>query len=428
MRTYSGNGFRAAAWVVLAFVGCAGCQRSTPPAVMSREIRSELAEIDARVQLPSTEECEAWAGELDAEFRRGEYQRLTSAFDDAAIFERSAAGLALSERMRADVWAGFQQNGFGAELTKKFVESTAGGGTFRFLRVHDVGSQRRAWFRLVGLDGINYVDLVLAKRTDGTVAIVDCYSLLSGEMSSTTMRRALLPLTAKSPNPLLDRLSGNEQVFVKNFDKYEQVVSDFRARDWPAALEAYERLPQPMKEDKNLLLIRYQAANQWALASPSVDGSTSDAERALVDALNDFQQYHPRDPCLSFVLIDRHLIQKEYDKALRAVDRIEKQVGGDPYLDCVRGNIERTRGDLAAAKRLHQTVIDAGADLRDPYWGLIDVALAESDHDRTAELLEQMEARHGQVAIEGVPGYEEFLKSEQYRGWIRRRAARPFTP
>jgi hypothetical protein len=38
-------------------------------------------------------------------------------------------------------------------------------------------------------------------------------------------------------------------------------------------------------------------------------------------------------------ILDALLLEKKYDEALAAVDRIDKLVGGDPYLDTYRTNI-----------------------------------------------------------------------------------------
>ncbi len=69
--------------------------------------------------------------------------------------------------------------------------------------------------------------------------------------------------------------------------------------------------------------MRYQAAAQ-----------TGEAE--LLQVVEDFRGYYPDDVCLDFLLVDYHVLRKEHDKALEAIDRLDASVGGDTHLNLLR--------------------------------------------------------------------------------------------
>ena len=47
----------------------------------------------------------------------------------------------------------------------------------------------------------------------------------------------------------------------------------------------------------------------------------------------------------------RLLMQKLFDRVLASIDGLDRALGGDPYLDALRGNANLQKGDLAAAKQ-----------------------------------------------------------------------------
>ena len=115
----------------------------------------------------------------------------------------------------------------------------------------------------------------------------------------------------------------------------------------------------------------------------------------------------------------------EYDRALAAVDRLEKAVGGDPYLDVIRAGIHLAQGDAGAARRLARQAVDGDGTLPDGYWALVNVSLADKRFDETARLLdllrEQFQLEFGDLTQ--IPEYAEFVQSPEYRQW-----AQPRTP
>ena len=67
--------------------------------------------------------------------------------------------------------------------------------------------------------------------------------------------------------------------------------------------------------------------------------------------LEDFRKYYSQDPCLDLLLIDYYTLKKDYAQAIPCVDRLDKSVGGDPYLNVLRAASTSAAGHLNEACR-----------------------------------------------------------------------------
>jgi predicted Zn-dependent protease len=173
-------------------------------------------------------------------------------------------------------------------------------------------------------------------------------------------------------------------------------------------LATYARLPEVLRREKGTLLMRYQAAAQ-----------TGEAE--LLQVVEDFRGYYPDDVCLDFLLVDYHVLRKEHDKALEAIDRLDASVGGDTHLNLLRAESVYQQGDAAKAFELVRKANAADADAIDPYWTLLGLSVMEKDHGKTLACLQRLESRFGMNmgGVEKAPQYADFIASPQGQEWQR---------
>ena len=69
------------------------------------------------------------------------------------------------------------------------------------------------------------------------------------------------------------------------------------------------------------------------LAAQQVGGG--EYEKAVLD----FGRLYPGDASQALWAIDLHLAREQWDRALKSVDVLESAVGGDVFLDDMRGNV-----------------------------------------------------------------------------------------
>jgi hypothetical protein len=406
-------GFR----ITVALIGCCwltGCGQN--PA--KRAARSAAAIPASTKGLSSAqitdEEVQAFAEKYADGIARGDFGVVSSVFDWNVLIDRTLEGVELSPKAQADVRSGMISTLQGKNaLMGQIHQQVANGGSYRLLRIHEVEGRRRALFRLLPPGGgVNYHDMVLVKAADGQCHGIDMHIFLNGEFLSTTMKRTLLPVAASLNRSLIEKLTGQDQLYVKHQGDVLKMVQ--AAPENPVeALRLFHSLPQELQRDKSLLLVRLAAAQ----------GAGNDDE--CQQTLTDFRRCHPDEACVDFLSIDYFVTRKEYADALAAIDAVIRVVGGDSMLDVMKANllIEMDRVDEAHAVVL--AAVDTEPDLVDAWWSLVSVDLKRKNFEQVLARLKQIDERFEITwsDLSQEPAYAEFARSPQYQQWLDYQAA-----
>ena len=213
----------------------------------------------------------------------------------------------------------------------RLMEDVKSGGSYKLLRLHDVGEQRRGLFRLIRKGGkrggFNYHDMIYDGESED-VSIVDWFDYSTGERYSDFVRRSYLATVAETDKTLLEGLPGWEGTYAKFIDDFRLLGQS--VKDQPeVTLDAFNGLADEIKQDKRILWYRLIAANQI--------GNRDE----YTNALKDLKRFHPDDPSVDIQLIRYFVNREQPEKAIEAIDRLEKMVGGDPYLNVVRYDVHR---------------------------------------------------------------------------------------
>ncbi len=191
-------------------------------------------------------------------------------------------------------------------------------------------------------------------------------------------------------------------------DKVKQMseaVLDGRPRD---ALAIFDGLPDSLKHDKVVLLVRLRTVQAL------------DDDEACTKAIAEMHALFPDDPNTDLLSIDYYFLKKMTKEALEAIDRLDKSVGGDPYLDVLRANTHFQSGDLATAREDAERAVKREATLIEGYWTLVTISLSEERYDDTAALLDTLRDRFHVTFqdLSKMPAYKGFVASPQYRAWL----------
>lgn len=375
----------------------------------------------------SDQECRRFTDLVERAVATGNVATLNSTIDWDTLIDTATAGIDAPAQTRK----GFA-NGLKAALTQErslvgqIIARTKEGGAYSLLRIHDQDGQRRALFRMImpANSGVNYHDFVLARSRSGVVRAVDLYVYLSGEMISQTFRRMYIPTAAHESRGIVARLtglSGPEKEFVENFPKFEQMAKALREQKFQAVVDTYNQLPAPLKKDKTFLLLRFQAAQ-------GLD------EKTYAAAIEDFRTFHPSDPCVDMLSIDYFLLKKQYPRALECIDRLDKAVGGDPYINVLRAGLYLEQGNLDEAERNARRAIEQEPTLSGGYMTMVTVSARKKHYDETLAMLKTLHDKF-RVRFDDLAGSEaltDFVKSPQYQEWLayerKSRASQPDHP
>lgn len=369
---------------------------------------------DKGVEKPiRAEEATKWAAALQRAVRVQDVDTFNMLVDwDAFVAKATALSgdSAQLENFRTRFGQGLKaatvspRTGFGRAV----MGAVEASGDYRALRIHRDGGQIRVLFRLVSSNGaLNYHDWVLGLARDGKTVAIDCYVFLIGEMYSQNLRRSFLPLAHKSGGARVDTLSGPEKEFVAHFDQFAQMGRYLREKNWRLALNTYKELPASVQESKPAMTMRLLATQ-----------SVSDAE--YLATIDDFRKRYPNDPMIDLISVDAYILRKAYGQALESIDRVDKAIGGDPYLKVLRGNVLLREKKLDAARNMVQDAIAQDPQLLRGYYALIDISLARHDYADTVRWLkkaESMGVSFGDLTV--VTAFAEFVKSPEYQAWSK---------
>jgi len=188
------------------------------------------------------------------------------------------------------------------------------------------------------------------------------------------------------------------------------MARSLREKRFEEGLAAYQELPDRLKKDKSVLILRFGLAR-------------GKGDKEYLAALQDMLTNYPDDPWADLLAVDAYLLTKQYSKALESIDRVDQAVGGDPYQKVVRAGIYIATGQVAKAREACEQAIKKDPMLKGAYWRLVDVSLQQKDFAETARLLNLLADRF-QVQIKDlttVPSYAEFVRSPEYKEWLKSR-------
>ncbi|MBI3861211.1 MAG: hypothetical protein HY290_04885, partial [Planctomycetia bacterium] len=284
------------------------------------------------------------------------------------------------------------------------------GATYRSLRVNVAEKVPFVLFRfkLPNRGGVNYQQMPLARKPGAGIVATDIYVYLGAENLSDTFHRAWLPLASQTLKNNAKAADKAVEPLVANLEGLTNLANLVAQQKYPEALEAYRKLPESLRQDKTVLLLRLQAAQK-----------ISDDEYAA--CIEDFRKFRPGDTALDFILIDGYTFQKDYEKALQCVDRTNERVGGDAALVVLRGTLLLAMNRVADADKAIKQAIAAEPDLADSYVVGLDVALAAKNFDDTAKYLDMLEKNYSYEwkDLREVPIFADFVKSPQYAKWAQ---------
>lgn len=375
-----------------------GCARdSGTPAGSDSGVSAPVPEDLPGVEMPSEEEALDLARRIEASMAERDDSLLRESVDWDLLFHRTMDGINVSEETRNAIRVGFMR-ATGSALDG-LIGPVQQGATYHLLRARQGDSEMRVIFRLLMPDGnVNYHDLLMVRDSSGSVRVGDIRVALSAEDISAGIHRFYVGRFGQQ----------DESLHVKHIDDIQAMTAGIKSGRPQDVLEIFQSLPPDLQADKTALLIRYRAAAE-----------TGDRE-SIEAAVRDFRRHHPNEACLDGMLIAFYEMNGEFSKALECVDRLDKSVGGDPYLDVLRADCLITAERLEEAKQAARAAVEAEPELIDAYWALATVGLRTKDFAEVSRLLNLIEKQFDMVLedLTEFPDYAEYVESPEYQEWL----------
>jgi lipopolysaccharide biosynthesis regulator YciM len=120
-------------------------------------------------------------------------------------------------------------------------------------------------------------------------------------------------------------------------------------------------------------------------------------------------------------LVDYYILKSDYAHANGCIDRLDKAIGGDPYLNVLRAGLGAVTSDFKAAREFVDRALKEEPGLVPGYFALLDISLQEKTYKEALDLLKTLDQtfkiKFSDLATE--PDYAGCVKSPQYQEWLK---------
>jgi len=361
----------------------------------------------------SADDCEKFGHELEQAVAADDEARTTELIGLAGLFRRATADFEGSAEYKAQLRKHAEEDARNDPFVPLLLASVRRGAQIKLLRVHAVDGRSRALVRYISPRGwVEYFDFLPSRGPNGLVA-EDIQFAANGELASQTIRRVQLNVAAEQQRGPPGHPPSSARIWVPQIPKLNAMYRQCIDRKYAEAVATYKSLPAEIRADKSVFLT-------YLWASEAV----SDTEFLL--ALDGFRRQFPNDPGLVFQNIDYYRLMRNYDAALQSIDKAEKAIGGDPYLNALRATLLVKAWKFQEARAAADKAISEEPGLTHGYWGRIDVSLAEANHPDTLAYLKRLVENTGHVVgdLRKHRDFAVFTRSAEYQEWVAWSAAR----
>jgi hypothetical protein len=288
------------------------------------------------------------------------------------------------------------------------VASTArnlSGGDISLLHVRKTENGMLVVMRLINMSGgVDYQEIPLQRGPDGVVRAVDLLTYSSGAYWSEASREFFL---ANTKTILPNLLNGRTTPLVEHMAEYREFYAQLRDGHYQKAEEIYHKLPAELREQRRLMLAHITVLQHLG-------------GEEYIRACDEYRVKFPNSHGADLPAVHAFTVGKRYDEALRAIDRVDTTVGGDPYEDSYRAGVLLVRGDLDGARVAAARAMQREPTLTQPYFQQIGIALMRRDFVEVLTLLTALRdhANTTVMDLDKQPAYAEFVKSREYGTWI----------
>jgi hypothetical protein len=261
------------------------------------------------------------------------------------------------------------------------------------------GSGVREVIRAIMTDGsVNYIEPRFGVVGDGgEVKVVDIYSYVLGD----TMSHLLGELAKRA----LPDMSNSE---LADAGAAMQKLSEAANSGDIAGMKAQlAKLPPTLQ--------RLQLIRRFVVQA-LVNGADPDASAEV----ESYAKAFPNDPSVD-MLADVYLTKNDYASARASIDRLDKRVGGDPYLDVIRARISVAAGDPARAVKEAISAQNREPTLREAWYAGAEADAAANDFTGAVVALDQLTKRfhiaHPEAQLTDTPAVRALVDSAEFTAW-----------
>lgn len=365
--------------LVLALVGCGHKEQPAAPPVTP----------------PTQQEADAFAKKFVKHVIPCDQPALSRDLDGDLMITRALAGRKMDPSKARGARAGIS-NQLGAAMCNIASPGNVMGGeapSYEVLRTRMVDGQPRPLLRLASDNGVTYHELTLDKQ-HGEIRIADILLYSTGETFSEMVGSMLDALDNPSEGLAMSRA--------------KELLNEGKGKEAAAAID---RLPDRIRKTKTVMLFKVFAA-----------GAIED-DAAYLAAMDEFTKAYPNDPALDLVQIDQAFLKKDFKKVLELLDRLDKRVGGDPYLELQRAAVYLELDDAPRALAHAKAGSEKAPDLQQMWWARANAEVRAKEFAAALKTFEHLRDKFGAeldaAAMREDARFAALVSSPEFAAWQR---------
>jgi hypothetical protein len=363
---------------------------------------------------PTDAECEEFGRQLETHFAEGDYEFYVNAIDFDSLLERSFSGQSgqkLDLKVIKRVKRGFYRTIYDQMPKVKSV---------KFLHLKQLDGEKGILLRLLTNEGrLDYEVSLLKYNRDGCLKIVDAFDFSVCVKSSEFLKYPMIQILQEKDKTLARQLFTNSDLVTYEPQWGQMAILNMQGKHMEA-LAIYDKLPASVQHEKLLL-------KEKILAVSTVD------EHEYLAAIELWRTLYPNDPSLDLMSLNLYTGRQQYGKVLDSIDRLDRYIGGDPYLDWLRSFIFMKMDDFARTKKFVTQAFNCEPTLTQAGYCLIGLLSFEQKYDECVAVLEKMQSQGGcsKIALRWKIKESKnnaLMVSQAYQDWIISTATAPPQP
>ncbi len=324
------------------------------------------------------------------------------------ILETAFSDMLLTSKWERDFKVGLKQ-AMTKQLGTKLIAQIPDGAYVKLLRLKPEGGTAKALIRLdYGDNGNAYMDIHLSKENSGKVSIVNWYDYSSGQLYSESIRQITATL---SPTPtLLGKLFDFASNRKTNMDQVVKLIEMNKEGNHRDVVKKFLSLDESLRKSRFLNIVAVQAANQ------------SDDLDLYSQALSNLENYFGDDPSMTFLLLDYYFLEKQYEKALKALDQVQNSFGvEDASITFMKANTYLMQDNFPEAITMAKHAIELEPEYEDSYWALISAQIPSKQYSQAVATARILEEQFGyDMGPQSLAANETFVpltRTTEYKKW-----------
>jgi len=254
------------------------------------------------------------------------------------------------------------------------------------------------------------------RNSAGQLKIVNNYDYVMGATTTDSMRQLDQAQIEGVYQSFFTRILHPERFenSANDWTTFTKMKEQLAAGNASAALQSYRQLSSPFQSQKSVQLLRMMAALQVN-------------EKEYQEAARSFNQQYPNDSAYIFTSLNHDDQLKDFDAMLVDVDKLDKLVGGDAYLDQLRAEacMSMVPPRMADSEKYLRRAMEQEPTLYTVGFLLVGILNQDRKYDECVTVLEKMHAQGSLTrqqlnrGLQKIPEVQVGLVSSRiYQNWL----------